>query len=125
MSRRVGLGLKLPVRPGAVGYFDTAWDAITQTKSNLTNLVLTKKGERIMQPKFGCDIHKLVFDQITDDVKANANGYIVEAAAIWLPYVIINDVQLRKDEDRNKVMLAITFSLKSTANITDLITLVI
>lgn len=125
MAVRPGLGLTLPISLGSNGYFQVAWDALTQTKTNLTNLILTKKGERVMQPDFGCNIHNLVFEQITDDIEANAKGAIEEAVQLWLPFVSINDVQLVKDEESNRVFLTIVFSLQSGVNITDVITLVL
>lgn len=125
MAVRPGLGLKLPVQDGAMGYFDTAYDVATQLKANITNLILTKKGERIMNPTFGCNIHNLVFDQITDDVLANARGTIEEAIQTWMPFVIINDIQIQKQEDLNQIFLTVSFSVKAGINITAILTLVI
>lgn len=125
MARKPGLGITLPVQRGATGFFNVAFDALTQIKSNLTNLILTKKGERVMQPEFGCDIHNLLFEQITDDIQANARGTIEEAAQIWMPFVSIDDVQIRKDEDHNTTYVTVSFSLKTSVNVSDTITLVI
>ena len=35
-------------------------------KQDLMNHFRTKKGERILRPDFGCDIHKYIFEQDTD-----------------------------------------------------------
>ena len=125
MAVQPGLGLTLPVQDGPTGYFDVAYDVVTQVKSNITNLLLTKKGERIMNPTFGCGIHSLVFDQITDDILANARGAIEESIQTWMPFVSVSDVQLQKKEDTNQVYLTITFSIKAGVNLTDVLTLVI
>lgn len=125
MAKKPGLGLILPVQTGPQGFFNVAFDALTQVKSNLTNLILTKKGERIMQPTFGCDIHNIVFDNITDDVIANIRGSIEQAAQTWLPYVSIDDVKIQKNEDFNQLIVGVAFSLKTSLSITDTITVVI
>ena len=125
MAVQPGLGLTLPVQDGPTGYFDVAYDVVTQVKTNITNLILTKKGERIMNPTFGCNIHSLVFDQITDDILANARGAIEEAIQTWMPFVSINDMQIQKKEDTNQVYLTVTFSIKAGVNLTDVLTLVI
>lgn len=125
MAVQPGLGLTLPVQGGPTGYFDVAYDVLTQVKTNITNLILTKKGERIMNPTFGCTIHNLVFDQITDDILANARGAIEEAIQTWMPFVAINDVQIQKKEDMNQVYVKVTFSIKAGINLTDVLTLVI
>ena len=33
---------------------------------NLKNLILTIKGERVGQPEFGCVVHRIVFEPITE-----------------------------------------------------------
>ena len=123
MAKTPGLGLTLPVRGGSVGYFNTAYLAFEQIKSNLTNLILTKKGERIMLPTFGCDIHNLVFEHITDDIKANAKGAIQSAVQQWMPFVTINDIQFQKDENNNRVYIKLVYSLSAGTNQANTITL--
>ena len=46
----IALGITLPIKLGKTGYFEQAFDTITQVKSNLINLLLTVKGERVFQP---------------------------------------------------------------------------
>lgn len=117
------LGILLPIRRGNGGYFNQGRDVMSQAKSNLINLILTKKGERMMQPEFGCDVHKIIFENITDDSLANIQGSIRSAVKTWLPYIEVVDVQVTKDEDRNSVFATLTFSLVITPTITDTVTL--
>ena len=125
MAVKPGLGLTLPVKLGNNGYFQVAWDVPTQTKSNLINLILTKKGERVMQPEFGCDIHNIIFEQVSSDIEANVKGTIEEAVAVWMPFVSIEGVEIQKNEDFNRVNVSITYSIKLGITVTDNITLVI
>lgn len=121
MNKRPGLGLLLPINRGATGYFNTGFDALTQVKSNLINLVLTKKGERVMQPSFGCNIHNLLFEAATPETLAQFRGTIEEAAQIWIPVVSIENVSAERDEDTNQLLIEITFSLKTNLQVTDTI----
>ena len=41
----IALGITLPIKLGKTGYFEQAFDTITQVKSNLINLLLTVKDE--------------------------------------------------------------------------------
>jgi uncharacterized protein len=117
------LGILLPLRRGNSGYFNQGFDLLTQVKSNLINLILTKKGERIMQPDFGCDVHRLVFEAITDDNIANIKGSITSAVKTWLPYLNILDVNITKDEDHNTVYAVVKFGLTNNPTVTDTVTL--
>ncbi len=117
------LGLTLPLQLGPSGYFEATTDVLTQIKSNLTNLLLTMKGERPMQPEFGSDIHRVVFEPMTDDGLAEVRASIETAASQWMPFVQINDVQVSREEDYNRINVLVTFSLITNANLTDSITL--
>jgi phage baseplate assembly protein W len=118
-------GILLPVERGNNGYFNQGMDALTQIKSNLINLILTKRGERIMQPLFGCTIHNLVFEQITDNTIASARASVEEAVQLWMPFILIKDVSISKNEDEHKVYATISYNLRSNVKITDTITLVL
>ena len=125
MARKVGLGILLPIQRGETGYFRQGFDALTQVKANLINLLLTKKGERLMQPSFGCDIHGILFEKITPTTLADIKSTIVQATQIWMPFVSINEVDVTRDEDRNEVYVKISFNLTTNQDIGDTITLVL
>ena len=125
MAKKPGLGILLPVERGANGYFNSGYDALTQVRSNLTNLILTRRGERVMQPEFGCAVHEHIFDHITDDLMAQVRGSVEEAVQIWMPFVTIESVEVSKDENENKVYIRLSYSLKAGIRITDTITLVL
>lgn len=118
-------GLTLPVERGSNGYFNQSFDLKKQVKTNLINLILTKPGERIMQPLFGCKIHRLVFENITDDAVVNARGFIEEAIQMWMPFIFISNINVVREEDKNKIYVVIDYNLKSNVKITDQVTVVL
>lgn len=117
------LGILLPIQRGNTGYFNQGRDITTQMKSNLTNLLLTKRGERIMQPNFGCDVHSLVFEPLTDDTIANIRGSIDSAIKTWMPFITVVDMKVQKDETYNNVFVQVTFSISTNPTMLDTITL--
>jgi len=118
------IGITLPIQRGIGGYFESTQDILVQLKSNLTNLLLTQKGERPFQPEFGSDLHALVFEQMTDDGLSNVQGSIKSAVAQWMPFIQVNNVEVERDLDMNRVYTRITFSLSTDKNVLDSITLV-
>jgi phage baseplate assembly protein W len=109
------LGIGINQSSDSNGVFSTNFTTLTQAKNNLVNLILTKKGERLMQPDFGCDIWKVLFEPI-DNIETSIENAITTAVSIWLPYLNINEIIFDYDEndiDVNTVSLDIKFSLTS------------
>tara|TARA_R100000734_G_C3224822_1_gene34966 strand:+ start:10 stop:249 length:240 start_codon:yes stop_codon:yes gene_type:complete len=64
----VRIGLKLPFNRGNSGLFPQTETTLEQAGSNIKNLLLTAKGERVMQPEFGSRLRELLFEQQTEDL---------------------------------------------------------
>ena len=109
------MGIKIPIQLGNTGYFNQTFSSIEEAKSNLYNLLLTRKGERVMQPDFGTDIYGLLFGQITGNLGIEIENQIREAVTIWLPYIELTEVGVDiSDEniENNKIDIKIGFGLK-------------
>jgi uncharacterized protein len=117
------LGIGFGRKSNSNGIFAVNYTTLTQAKDNLVNLILTKKGEREMQPDFGCDIHNLIFEQIVEDSIANdIENSILDAVNIWLPYINVDNIIFDYDDndiDANRITLEVQFSLKSNPSLTE------
>jgi phage baseplate assembly protein W len=116
------LGIGVNKRSNSNGIFASNYTTLTQAKDNLQNLILTKKGERTMQPDFGCDVWLVLFEQISDNIEQRIENSIVDAVSIWLPYLNIDTIIFDYDEndiDANKIALEIKFSLVSNPNLSE------
>jgi phage baseplate assembly protein W len=107
-------GITLPVKRGEGGFFEQSFTSFDQAKSNLKNLLLTRKGERIMQPNFGTGLHSLLFEQADDNLEARLEQTITENVNYWLPYITIKgiDVEMTNElKDQNKVNMSLQFTV--------------
>jgi phage baseplate assembly protein W len=115
------LGLGINTSSNSNGIFSVNYTTLSQAKNNLINLILTKKGERVAQPEFGCDIWKVIFEPIIDDeISSFLENYINEAVSYWLPYIQIDDIFVETNDelkDLNTIRIEINFSLKSNPNL--------
>jgi phage baseplate assembly protein W len=117
------LGIGVNRTSDSNGIFAVNYTTLNQAKDSLKNLILTHKGERIMEPEFGCDIWKLIFEQIDGELIENKiENVILDAVSIWMPYITINEIVFDYDDndiDNNKIFLDIKFSLTSNPNLSD------
>ena len=116
-NENVFIGLKMPTvkSPGIEGYFASTTTTIDAVKTNIKNLLYTNVGERIMQPTFGTDLYKILFEPMTDMLTNDISDVIREAVNEWLPYVIMQEIKvdLSPDNlDRNEYHVSLKFSLQ-------------
>ena len=107
-------GITLPIQRGNTGYFNQAFSSFEQAKSNLKNLLLTKKGERIMQPNFGTGLHELLFEQLDDTFETKLEDTITKNVNYWLPYINIKQIDIEMTDqmkDRNTANMKIEFTV--------------
>ena len=108
----VYIGLKLPFTRDRAGLFGQTETTLEQAGHNIKNLLLTAKGERVMQPDFGSDLRALLFEQDTEDFIDRIQLAIEEALSTWLPYINIEEANVITDESNpNRVKIDIDFSL--------------
>jgi len=92
-------GITLPIQRGETGFFAQSFSSFEQAKTNLKNLLLTKQGERVMQPNFGTGLHSLLFEQMTDDFENKLTETITKSVGYWLPYINIEEVDIKMTDE--------------------------
>ena len=106
------VGITLPIQRGDDGYFRQSFKTFDQVRSNLKNLLLTKRGERILQPDFGSGLHDLLFNPATEKFEEDLENTINDAVAQWLPYVIVEDINIdisKEQTDNNQAKVSLKF----------------
>jgi phage baseplate assembly protein W len=95
-----------------------------QAKDNLINILLTQRGERVENIEFGSDLLKMLFQPITDELKADINETIINSTSTWAPYININEIDIRTAEDdlllNETIEISISFSAEPFLRNTDL-----
>ena len=98
------VGITLPIQRGNDGYFAQSFRTFDQVRSNLKNLLLTKKG--------GSGLHDLLFQPATEKFEEDLETTINEAVAKWLPYVIVEDINIdisKEQTDNNQAKVSLKF----------------
>ena len=104
----VAVGVKLPFgKPN--GLFSQSYTTEEQVVSNLKNLLLTRKGERVFQPEFGSNVYSLLFENIDIDIESKMVDTLTEDINFWLPYIVIDNIDVDSNQDRNSVRIELRF----------------
>ena len=106
------VGITLPIQRGEDGYFRQSFKTFDQVRSNLKNLLLTKRGERMLQPDFGSGLHDLLFNPATEKFEEDLETTINDSVAKWLPYIIVEDINVdisKEQTDNNQAKVSLKF----------------
>jgi phage baseplate assembly protein W len=108
----VFIGVSLPLDYGSQGFFNKTRTTLEQTRSNIRNLLLTIKGERLGNPTFGSDLMRIIFDQDAGDIGDRIEEAIRTSISEWLPYVTVEQVETVTDErNPNLLNVSINFTI--------------
>jgi len=111
-EKDVAVGIDLPLIGSYGSSFKLNYTSLDQAAANARNLLLTNRGERIMQPDFGCDLSNVLFENINANLLDTIDTNIRSSFNYWLPYIFINDLSITPEEDNNKIFISMTISLE-------------
>ena len=112
LSEDTYIGLELTLTHTQEGYFKRTKTALEQAKSNIKNLLLTNKGERLGNPNFGTNLISLVFPQENTDLESRIEEEIRASMSEFLPNINIVNIQTNfSDENMSTAIVNLRFSL--------------
>ena len=86
-----------------------------EIKEAIAIILLTPKGQRVMRPEFGCDIHKLIFAPNDATTAGLAAYYVQEALRMWEPRIVVQRVDADADPEHDeRLLVEIHYEIKAT-----------
>ena len=116
LQPRKAVGVSLPFSAKAV--FNSTYTTKDALKSNIINYFLTDKGERFLNPNFGAGLRAILFQQMTEDSGDEIKHKVTQGVADWFPNVVVNEVKVGNNPDRNTTTIYLRYSVAQT-NIQD------
>ncbi len=105
---------------GVEGWFKSTETTIEAVKNNIKMLLMTNKGERLMQPNLGLNLRKYIFEQFTDELRITIENEIVDTFNFWLPFVQVRDLILKMEETdaigKNRLNISVLFNITKDPN---------
>ncbi|MDO4803532.1 MAG: GPW/gp25 family protein [Lachnospiraceae bacterium] len=114
-SEFLGRGFAFPLRvdplTGRVEMADYE-DSICQA---VYIILMTRKGERVMRPDFGCDIHNDAFGRPDFETLSRIEDSVREALILWEPRIRDINVEAKLTDDGN-IDVIINYVVRATNN---------
>lgn len=83
-------------------------------RSSLEILLSTDIGERVMQPRYGCNMHRLVFEPLDTTLQAYMEDLIRTAILYFEPRILLNGVTLTPQYLEGRIDILIDYTVATT-----------
>jgi phage baseplate assembly protein W len=101
--------------------FDNATKSMVMTSDeadiqlSLQILLATRKGERVMQPDYGCNLDEMVFEPMTTTFKTYISEMVKTAILYYEARIDLYSVQVDDSQETNGViLLIISYTVRTT-----------
>ena len=83
-------------------------------RQSLEILLSTELGERVMQPKYGCNMNRLVFEPLDTSLQTYMKHLINTAILYFEPRIILNSVQLEALVNEGRIDINLDYTIATT-----------
>ena len=83
-------------------------------ENSLHILLSTHVGERIMQPRYGCNMDRLIFEPLDTTLQAYMKDIIETAILYFEPRIILNSVFLKPVVNEGKIEIIVEYTIAGT-----------
>lgn len=108
----LGAGIAFPVRP-VDGRLPLAVHEASIEQS-IENILLTDRRERVMLPRFGAGLSRLVFEPNSPATHRSVEEQVRNALVDWEPRIDLQEVSVGEGEAPNVLLLDITYVVRAT-----------
>jgi uncharacterized protein len=110
----LGVGWKFPIRVNARGGFSYVQHE-QDIEESIWIILSTAKGERVMEPGFGCGIHDYVFAPNNPGTRGSIAYEVQLALATFEPRIDVGSVRVESfPERKNRLLIYVDYRVRST-----------
>ena len=86
-------------------------------RQSLVILMRTRPGERVMQPRYGCDIYRFVFERLDATIISDLHDAVAQAILFFEPRVTLETVRVWLDAQVEGLLhLDVVYRVRATNN---------
>ena len=113
----LGKGLKFPLEVDPNTGALAKVEGEEKIRESVMNILSTIRGERVMRPDFGSEIHNKVFAPINAATISSLAYNVQEALIQWEPRIEVQDVRVSDEKSKEGILLiSINYKVRSTNN---------
>ena len=86
-------------------------------RESIQNIVMTDRGERLMQPNIGCDIRGSLFENIDANTMLILEENVKTAIRTYEPRCNLRGVEVLANTDTNELTVKVVFSVINTTTL--------
>lgn len=117
----LGTGWQYPVTTDHRGTVETS-DAEADIREAIRIILGTAKGERVMRPEFGCDIHDHVYSAASPATLNLIESSVREALVRWEPRIDIEAINATTaSDDPNRILIEIEYYVRTTNSLSNMV----
>jgi hypothetical protein len=114
-----GRGPGYPLQVGVTGIRESAGEQ--KVEESIRIILGTRYGERVMRPRFGCNLGSLAFASNDVSTANLARYYVQEGLAASEPRIEVLDVAVDNDATGGVLLITITYRLRVTQDVRNLV----
>jgi phage baseplate assembly protein W len=110
----VGRGFSWPMEVDHTGSIRLT-DTVEDIDRSMRIVLMTAPGERVMRPRFGCNIWDLLFEPVTPNLLGLIAAAVYESLGQWEPRIEVDEVTPIPDaDDHGLVRVTISYRVRAT-----------
>ncbi|MGS2764498.1 GPW/gp25 family protein [Sinomicrobium sp. M5D2P9] len=111
----LGTGWSFPPQFNKAGKSVTMTSNEEDIRKSLEILLSTKLGERIMQPKYGCNLEDLLFNPLNRTLKTYVTELINNAILYYEPRIDVEKTDITQgDDQKGELLILLDYKVRAT-----------
>lgn len=111
----LGVGIRFPAMFSAATRRTAVISGLDKVNQSLSDIFGTRKGERVLQPEYGSDLHRLLFDMNDEILEDMLKIYVLDAIEKWETRITVEDISTQRSLDNpHQVDVIISYRINNS-----------
>lgn len=114
LDTKKGTAIGISLNFNNPGVFQSTYLTKDAVKNNLINFFLTNNTERYLNPNFGGNLRKYLFEQLNSNTTEFLKEDIQQQINLFFPSVIVDSLDIIQYQDTNEIVVTLKYTIRDT-----------